>query len=93
MDRLPDVLHRSGAGRPRFDSKSRIAAVLVKAWLNRSYRDVEVYLHDNKETLAGFGLKVPDHNTIWRTMTFLPEPYLKELNHEIGRILKKGNTT
>lgn len=84
IDSLPDVLERQGAGRPRFDSRSRIAAVLVKAWLGRSYRDVEVYLHDNRETLARFDLKVPDHNTIWRTMTFLPEAYLKELNLEVG---------
>ena len=90
IDSLPDVLERKGAGRPRFDSRSRIVAVLVKAWLRRSYRDAEVYLHDNRETLARFNLKVPDHNTIWRTMTFLPEAYLKELNLEVGRLLKKG---
>ena len=90
IDSLPDVLERKGAGRPRFDSRSRIVAVLVKAWLGRSYRDVEVYLHDNRETLARFNLEVPDHNTIWRTMTFLPETYLKELNLEVGRLLKKG---
>jgi len=47
IDSLPDVLERKGAGRPRFDSRSKLVAVLVKAWLHRSYRDVEVYLHDN----------------------------------------------
>ena len=88
---LPNVLERNGAGRPRFDSRSRITAVLVKAWLGRSYRDVETYLYDNKETLAKFSLVVPDHNTIWRTMTLLPESYLKDLNREIGQLLKKGN--
>ena len=91
MDGLPDVLERSGAGRPRFDSRSRITAVLVKAWLRKSYRDVEVYLHDNRETLALFNLVVPDHNTIWRTMPLLPESYLKGLNREVGRLLKGGN--
>lgn len=91
IDSLPNVLERNGAGRPRFDSRSRIAALLVKAWLGRSYRDVEVYLHDNRETLARFNLKVPDHNTIWRTMTLLLEAYLKELNREVSRLLKGGN--
>ena len=91
IDNLPDVLERKGAGRPRFDSRSRIAAVLVKAWVGRSYRDVETYLYDNRETLARFSLVVPDHNTIWRTMTLLPESYLKDLNREIGQLLKKGN--
>lgn len=90
IDSLPDALERKGSGRPRFDSKSRIAAVLVKAWLGRSYRDVEAYLHDNRETLAKFSLVVPDHNTIWRTMTLLPEAYLKGLNQMIGQLLKKG---
>jgi len=91
IDRLPDVLERKGVGRPRFDSKSRITAVLVKAWIGRSYRDTETYLHDNKETLVKFRLLVPDHNVIWRTMTLLPEPYLKELNRQVGESLKKGN--
>lgn len=91
IDSLPNPLERAGAGRPRFDYRSRIAALLVKAWLKRGYRDTEVYLDDNKETLAQFHLKVPDHNTIWRTMTFLPEDYLKRLNHEVAVTLKKGN--
>ena len=88
---LPNPLQRSGAGRPRFDYKSRITALLIKAWLNRGYRDTEVYLNDNKETLAQFNLQVPDHNTIWRTVTFLPEAYLKELNQKVAVNLKKGN--
>ena len=91
IDRLPDVLERKGVSRPRFDSKSRIVAVLVKAWIGRSYRDTETYLYDNKETLAKFHLLVPDHNVIWRTMTLLPESYLKDLNHQVGVSLKKGN--
>lgn len=91
IDGVPDALERNGVGRPRFDSRSRIVAVLVKAWLRRSYRDVEVYLHDNRETLVLFSLEVPDHNTIWRTMTLLSEEYLKELNREVGQLLKKGN--
>jgi len=93
IDGLPNPLERNGAGRPRFDYRSRITALLVKAWLNRGYRDTEVYLNDNKETLAMFGLKVPDHNTIWRTITFLSEAYLKELNQQVGLMLKKGNTS
>ena len=64
IDGLPDALEWKGASRPRYNSKSRIVAVLVKAWLGRSYRDAEVYLNNNKETLARFGLTVPDHNTI-----------------------------
>jgi len=91
IDSLPDPLVRQGAGRPRFDHRSRIAALIVKAWLNKAYRDTEVYLADNKQTLMEFSLKVPDHNTIWRTMTFLPESYLKELNQQVGLTLKKGN--
>jgi len=91
IDRLPDVLERKAVGRPRFHLKSRIAAVLVKAWIGRSYRDTETYLYDNRETLAEFNLLVPDHNVIWRTMTLLPESYLKDLNQQVGLSLKKGN--
>jgi hypothetical protein len=32
---------------------------------------------------------MPDHNTIWRTMTKLREPYLKQLNHEVNQLIKK----
>ena len=38
-------------------------------------------MDNNKETLAQFHLKVPDHNTIWRAMKFVPEDYLRRLNH------------
>jgi len=92
IDALPNPLERNGAGRPRFDYRSRIAALLIKAWLNKGYRDIEVYLNDNKQTLAHFNLQVPDHNTIWRTMPFLSEAYLKELNQKVSLSLKKGNT-
>jgi len=91
IDDLPNPLERSGAGRPRFDYRSRITALLIKAWLNKGYRDTEVYLQDNKQTLVRFGLQVPDHNTIWRTITFLSETYLKELNQKAAVNLKKGN--
>ena len=89
----PNILKRETPGRPRYHAKSRLIALLIKAWLNKSYRDVEVYLEDNKQTLAEFDLTVPDHNTIWRTMTFLPETYLKQLNQQITLNLKKGNTS
>ncbi len=89
IDSLPNPLERKGAGRPRFDYRSRITALIIKAWLKKPYRDTEVYLNDNKQVLKEFNLKVPDHNTIWRTMTYLPEPYLKELNQHIAGLLKK----
>jgi hypothetical protein len=88
---LPNPLERKGAGRPRFDYKSRITALIIKAWLKKGYRDTEAYLSDNKQTLKEFNLKVPDHNTIWRTMTFLPESYLKELNQKVAMLFKKEN--
>lgn len=87
---VPDALKRETLGRPRYHTKSRLAALLVKAWLNKSHRGVEVYIEDSKQILAEFGLTVPDHNTIWRTMTFLPEAYLKELNTQVAANLKRG---
>ena len=93
IDSIPNALERTSPGRPRYHAKSRLVALLIKAWLNKSYRDIEAYLEDNKATLAEFSLTVPDHNTIWRTMTFLSEPYLKELNQQVAVNLKKGNTS
>jgi hypothetical protein len=75
IDRLPNVLERNGVGRPRFDSKSRIIAVLVKAWIGRSYRDTEAYLYDNKE--AHYPLLAFRFQT---TMSFV-EPCLFCQNH------------
>ena len=91
IDSLPNPIERTGVGRPRFDYRSRITALIIKAWLKKDYRDAEVYLNDNKQTLREFNLKVPDHNTIWRTMTYLPESYLKELNQQVTTFLKKEN--
>jgi len=91
IDNLPNPLQRAGAGRPRFDYRSRIAALIIRAWIKKGYRDTEVYLNDNKQALKEFNLKVPDHNTIWRTMAYLPESYLKELNQQIATLLKKEN--
>ena len=90
VDKLPDVLERKGVGRPRFDSKSRIIALLVKAWIGRGYRDTEVYLYDNKETRAKFNLK-SQTITSFGERCVLPETYLKDLNRQIGMSLKKGN--
>jgi transposase len=59
--------------------------------LQKPYRDIETYLKDNKQTPKEFNLKTPDHNTIWRTITYLPESYLKELNQHIATFLKKEN--
>jgi hypothetical protein len=91
IDSLPNPIERTGVGRPRFDYRSRITALIIKAWLRKNYRDTEVYLSDNKQTFKEFNLKVPDHNTIWRTMTYLPESYLKELNQNIALFLKNEN--
>jgi hypothetical protein len=52
IDRLPNVLERKGAGSPRFHYRSRIVAVLIKAWIKRSYRDTETYLYDNKDNAS-----------------------------------------
>jgi len=91
IDCLPNPIERTGVGRPRFDYRSRIVALIIKAWLRKNYRDTEVYLNDNKPALKEFDLKVPDHNTIWRTMTYLPESYLKELNRNVTCFLKNEN--
>jgi hypothetical protein len=93
IDMVPNSLERTSLGRPRYHAESRLVALLIKEWLNKSYRDVEVYMEDNKQTLAEFSLTVPDHNTIWRIMTFLSEPYVKELNQQVTLNLKKGNTS
>jgi hypothetical protein len=86
---LPNPMQRTEAGRPRFDYKSRITALIVKAWLKKGYRDTEVYLSDNKQTLTEFHLRVPDHNTIWRTMISLSEPYLKVTEPAGSSVFKK----
>ena len=51
IDNPPDVLERKGADMPLLDSRSTIAHGLLKAWLDGSYRDVEVHIHDTRETL------------------------------------------
>jgi hypothetical protein len=65
-------------------------ALLVKERYGLTYRDAEIYLKENQRTCLECGMtEIPDHNTIWLTMTKLHEPYLKQLNHEVNHLFKK----
>jgi len=65
-------------------------ALLVKERYGLTYRDAEIYIKENMQTCLECGMvEMPDHNTIWRTMTKLREPYLKHLNHEVNQLFKK----
>jgi len=65
-------------------------ALLVKERCGFTYREAEIYLKENEQTCMECGMtEMPDHNTIWRTMSKLHEPYLKRLNREINRLFKK----
>ena len=67
--------------------------MLVKERYGLTYRDAEIYLKENMQTCLECGMtEMPDHNTIWRTITKLREPYLKQLNHEVNRLFKNGET-
>jgi hypothetical protein len=77
-------------GRPQFDPLTRIMALLVKERYGFTYRETEVYLNENRETTIESGMvAIPDHNTIWRTMKKLRQPYLKQLNREVNSLFKK----
>jgi hypothetical protein len=65
-------------------------ALLVKKRYGFTYREAEIYLSENKQTCLENGMKeIPDHNAIWHTMRKLRERYLKELNSEVNRLLRK----
>jgi len=90
LSEAPPRWRRRHAGRPPFDLTSRVMALLVKERYGFTYREAEIYLKENEQTCRGCGMKnMPDHNTIWRTMTKLREPYLKRLNHEVNQFFKK----
>jgi hypothetical protein len=90
LDKAPPTWQRRRTGRPPFDPTSRIMAMLVKERYGLTYRDAEIYLKENQQTCLECGMtEMPDHNTIWRTMTKLREPYLKQLNHEVNQLFKK----
>ena len=90
LSRAPPRWRRKHTGRPPFDSASRVMALLIKERYGFTYREAEIYLNENRQTCLENGMKeIPDHNTIWRTMTKLHEPYLKRLNHEVNRLFKK----
>jgi hypothetical protein len=73
-----------------FGSRDRIVVHLVKERYGLTYRDAEIYLKENQQTCLECGMvEMFDHNTIWRTMTKLNQPYLKHLNHEVNQLFKK----
>jgi hypothetical protein len=90
LTRTPPSWKRKHIGRPPFDPTSRIMALLVKERFSLTYREAEIYLNENTQICLECGMtEIPDHNTIWRTMNKLREPYLKRLNHEVNRLFKK----
>ena len=88
--KAPPAWRVKHTGRPPFNSMSRIMALLVKERYGFTYRQTEIYLKENQQTCQECGVaEIPDHNTIWRTITKLDEPYLKRLNQETNRLFKK----
>ena len=64
--------------------------MLVKERYGFTYRQTEICLKENEQVCRECGMtEMPDHNTIWRTMTKLDQPYLKRLNREVNHLFKK----
>ncbi|MEO8613182.1 MAG: hypothetical protein ABI690_35150 [Chloroflexota bacterium] len=65
-----------------------VASVLLKVYLNLSWRDLEDWLLTSDQVCAVLELEqVPDHTTLYRTFQHLPMAVLRSLNHTLLRWL------
>jgi hypothetical protein len=55
IDKLPDVLERKEAGRPRFDSRSRIIAILTKPGSEKATETLKPTSMTQRNTVGGIG--------------------------------------
>jgi hypothetical protein len=81
-------------GRRPYPSKAMVNICLLKVYFRMPYRDMESLIRSNQTFQEMLGLdRVPDHNTIQRTMEKIPMEYLENLNQKLTFSFKKRNMT
>ena len=81
-------------GRRPYPSKAMVNICLLKVYFGMPYRDIESLIRSNKTFQEMLGLKkIPDHNTIQRSMEKIPLDYLQNLNRKLTFTFKKRELT
>jgi len=81
-----------GAGRPPvYPARPMVVLCLFKIYSNKSFRWIDGFLSENMSLCRelGFSKDCPSYETIRRTMSFLDESYLRNLNKRVLAELKK----
>lgn len=85
VDGMDEPWPRHVMGRPPYDGRGLVLAVLLKQYLRMPYRDAEAFLRASPGVRRGIGLdEVPDFKTIQRTLEKLSEAYVGELNRRLA---------
>ena len=82
-----------GAGRPpKYPARPMVVLCLFKIYANKSFRWVDGFVSENGSLCQEIGLTkgCPSYETIRRTMSFLDESYLRNLNKRVLAELKKS---
>ena len=85
VDGMDEPWRRHVMGRPPYDGRGLVLAVLLKQYMRMPYRDVESLLRSSPSLRREIGLdEVPDFKTIQRTLEKLSEAYVRELNRRLA---------
>jgi len=74
-----------------YPARPMVVLCLFKIYSNKSFRWIDGFLSENMSLCRepGFSKDCPSYETIRRTMSFLDESYLRNLNKRVLAELKK----
>ncbi len=85
VDGMEEPWPRHVMGRPPYDGRGLVLAVLLKQYMRMPYRDVEAFLRSAPGVRRQVGLdEVPDFKTIQRSLEKLTDAYVRELNRRLA---------
>ena len=90
VNETPEPWGEKQYGRRPYPSKSMVSICLLKVYFRMPYRDMESLIRSNQTFQKILRLdRIPDHNTIQRTMEKIPMKYLEDLNQKLTFWFKK----
>ena len=90
---MPEPWEHGKMGQPqKHPPKSQALALLLKSKHQKTYRELESFLREDKRYKALGFTSPPGKSTLQEAMERVPEGYLEELESELATVLKKQNS-
>jgi len=93
IKRMPEPWEHGKMGQPqKHPPKSQVLALLLKSKHQKTYRELESYLRENKRYKTLDFISPPGKSTLQEAMVKIPEGYLEKLEKGLATVLKKQNS-